>query len=133
MILLSFDLRFLPDGIVAWESATLRGDQVSATHAGVFDAMGPFYAYHMSVFPPESVSFTTPPLRRLGPFSADVVAGPRWVGVLVALSEDYQRRTERNQLSQYRLSFEPITNGDGMADRIYLSCSFDLNVRYLVP
>jgi hypothetical protein len=133
MILVSFDLRSLPDGVVAWESATLRGDQIGASHEGVIDSMGPFFLYHMSVFPPESVSWTTPPLRVLGPFTDAVDSGPRMVNVLVALTEDYERRKERNRLTQYRLSFERITNGNGVADRIDLVCGFALEVRYLFP
>jgi hypothetical protein len=131
---MSLDTSVLPDGIAVWEAATLVGEQQGADHEEVIQKMGPFLALHTHVFPPESITWTTPSIRTAGTFSNDVAPGPRSVNVLPAVREDYERRAERHHLTQYQLRFAQITNGDDLDDNLVFLCeAFGLNVRYLVP
>ncbi len=128
----SVDIRALPEGIAQWEGATLSGVQSYAVDAPYL--LGSLRAYHLSVFPPESVTWATPVLRPLGAFSSNDSVGARSVNVLPALADDYSQRVARNQLSQYRLSFDDMTDGNSNVDLATFTCGgFYLTARYVIP
>lgn len=130
--LFSRDIDELPEGIVEWESANLTGNQVQVVGTP-YDGLGDILAYHTSIFPPSSSSWTGPNLRELGPFSTDATLGTKSVDVLEALVDDYEHRVERMQTSQYRLVFERINDGDSTGDNVTFECSIRLIATYLIP
>jgi hypothetical protein len=109
------------------------GDQISG-ETSTFEKLGPILASHVSVLPPESATLATATLHELGTWAGARTPGLREAHALVAIIDDYQNRVARNNLSQYRLGFVQITNGDGVADQIHYDCNaFAFSTRYLVP
>jgi hypothetical protein len=132
-MLVSRNISGLPEGIAEWELASLLANQVSAAES-LYQDFGPMLVRHVSISPPESAVWATPVLRNLGTLSADATVGEKSVDVREALADDYERRTTQNQMSQYLIGFERITDGDGTGEGATFTCSaFVLRTRYLIP
>jgi hypothetical protein len=136
-ILISVDISDLPNGIVAWEAATLSGVQLGAngTPFGTgTDNLGALHMYDVNVVPPTTVVWETPNAAEVGIFSTSPEAVVRYLNVFDELVDDYTNSTVRGGRSQYRLAFERMSNMNGIADVVAYACDgFTLNARYLVP
>jgi len=137
--LMSYDISALPVGIQVLESAVLTGN-VESIAGNPFGLFGNLLIQSVSFASPDSNAFETPVLHDLGPLI--LAAGSHAVGdaiskdVLVALKDDYEKRVERGNLSQYRMAFVLETNGDATADQVSISHSASnnhLTVTYLYP
>jgi hypothetical protein len=132
-LLIPLDISALPEGIVEWETATLSAEQLLALQP-TFDDFLAVRAYHVSYLPPTSATWASPTLHELGVFSNDPAEGPRSIDVRTAIAGDYSLRVDRGQLSQYRLGFARISDGDGVGDLVRFACSgWRLTTQYLIP
>lgn len=131
-ILVSVDISGLPAGVTL-ESGTLSGDQTAIV--GDPYALGTFYAYATNVFPPGTANWgTTPALGNLV-FSNNATLERKTVNVSSVLPQHYAERAQRNNLSQYRLQFDPLqSDGTDDVDQAVFRCgSFVLTAIYTLP
>jgi hypothetical protein len=129
-ILLTTNLKDLPDGIVEWESATLDAD-LSAMAGDPF-SLGKLNVYDIAILPSDAATWSTPAVLASGEFNTigfDV--GPRSAIIFDEIRADYSAGA---QYTQFRISFETMKDGDSVADLAYFDCdSFVYTTRYLVP
>jgi hypothetical protein len=121
-LVVTFDLTTLAPRVSdgAWISA-----QLSLGSTGSVTGLGSLMAYQMSSAP-DQVSWSTPALSAIVP-SPDGLS----FDVRAAMLDDIAHITERHGLTQYLIRFAQSTNGDGVPDLVYPTCSgILLNVTY---
>jgi hypothetical protein len=140
----SYSLSALPDGIKKLEAATLSVLQFGL-QGSPFSVLGLLNLEHVSYAQfssgLESAFGLGAFLRPLGPVMADDI-GIAKLNVLVALTEDYDRRATRGNRSQYRLAFTVPSDANTQSDFArftsvftggFLDLGASLSVKYLVP
>ena len=128
---ITFDISSLPAGIEEFQSATLEGDQV-ALNGTPYSVLGDLRAEHV-VFPTLVELWDAVLLEDVGVFSNSPTFGDRSIDVLAQIEADY---AGADGLSQYRLAFEQLSDGDGAPDYACFSKAPDalfLALDYLVP
>ncbi len=131
----SFDLGALPADIAAFVSVGLRAN---AQVYGRPENLGVSRLEHVSFAGLGDDPLYTPALAALGPFygGAGLTSGT-WIALnqdlTAAVADDYARRAERADRSQYRLSFAKVT-ADGHWDDLEIPTkSIRLSATYLQP
>jgi hypothetical protein len=136
--LFQFDLSALAPGVQSFVEATLRAQQGESlgTPFGA-SHLGDVVVDHTSFDPIDGTAISGAALRRLGVFSSSPTPGPRSLRVLVAATEDHQKRIERSYRSQYRLAFSRRSGTNPTTDLANFSCESgsrpELALEYLVP
>jgi len=134
------DISSLPPGIEAFESATLH-TSVFQIFGDPFGSLGNMLIQSVSFSPPASQGvFDAPALQDLGVLITatghNAVGDPVSKDVLAAVKDDYQNRSARNNLSQYRLIFPSAPNGNSTRDLASVVGTNEgsaLTVKYLFP
>jgi hypothetical protein len=139
----SFDLTTLPPGITIFETAKLYLEQVSSI-GDPYGGLGPLKLEHVYFAPGDTNIWETPPLASLGNISTSWQA-PVNAEVRDALMDDYLKRSQRNNQSQYRFCFTKATDSDGKMDVARFICwvpdydagggdsTVKLSISYLLP
>jgi hypothetical protein len=136
--LFQFDFSSLAPGVQLFTEATLRAQQLTSTGTP-FGAsqLGDVVVDHTNFDPVDGSAIDGAALRRLGPFSSNSTPGPRSLSVLVAATEDHEKRLERAYRSQYRLAFTRPFSANDTQDTTSFSCDPgsrpELALKYLVP
>jgi hypothetical protein len=116
--LVSVSIGALPAKVEEFQAAILSGSVQSSGDQTVL-------VEHVTIVPPTSASFSGPALSPLGTFSGSV-------DVLAALTDDYENRGFRNDLSQYRLRLSTYPDADNESFVSYGCASFALTTTYLL-
>ena len=132
-ILVSVDISGLPAGATV-EGGSLSGDQ-AGTSGNPYTDLGTFYAYGTRVYPPGTATWGMGTLEGNLVFSTNAMVERKTVNVSSLLATHYAERTQRNNLSQYRLQFDPLqSDNDGDGDQAHFVCgAFALSTVYTVP
>ena len=105
----SFGISALP-AEVTFESAVLSANHGTAVGTP-YTVLGNVVLTHYPPLPvnqgiaPGNISISALPLRAIGSFSINATSGPRLLDVLVDLRDDYGNRSQRGNMSTYRLAF----------------------------
>jgi hypothetical protein len=132
-ILVSVDISGLPAGATV-EGGTLSGEQVG-TNGNPYADLGTFYAYGTRAYPIGTAAWGSSPIEGTLVFATTFADGVKTANVTQVISSHYAERTQRNNLSQYRLQFDPLqSDTDSSPDLAHFMCdSFALGVVYTVP
>jgi hypothetical protein len=126
---LSFDLANVPQG-VSIDSAEFAARQLPM-EGTPYAALGPLQVYHLSFSTMAGVSNILP-ISNPGVFSEDGTAESKSIDVSSQVADDIAHRTERGDLSQYRLQFDTLTDGDNAFDRAtFAKDTFEMSLVYI--
>lgn len=127
----SMDIAGLPEGIVEFETATLRMQQLSSSLGVPYAALGDNVNVHHVTFDVLNLAaMTAPTLSMAGVLSSDDDEEFKELSVLSQVESDY---AAGDGLAQFRFEFPIVTNFDEEADAaIFHTNTSQLVVRYLM-
>jgi hypothetical protein len=132
-MLVTVDLGKLPEGAVEIAEATLYGSYLYSV-GDPFGLAARLQLEHVSYDALDLEAFFSTPHAHLGPVCCELEQPGIRAGITAALEEDRLHRVARGDRSQYRLRFDALTNGDGVADLAAFGReTFGVSALYLIP
>jgi len=126
---LSFDLSKLPADVTI-EDAKFAARQMPV-EGSPYGLLGPLQVYHLSFTTMSNVSAVAP-MSNAGVFSQDGTVESKSIDVSTQVADDIAHRTERGDLSQYRLQFDtPYFNNNAFDRATFAKDTFEMSIHYI--